>query len=162
MTQQSKGRTIHYTEDLRLLRQIQTDQLEDLRVLCTYAEYCIGVQSVGIDQDEASAFKENLSKIAMRQEKRYKDVDATVAQNFKAVRKDETADDTFVVYGKKIRALESGLRTSRLFLTDVVDTLQQRSGKNTRVADRLGYFEKRSMELEAEMLLLQEQTAKLY
>lgn len=162
MAQQSKGRTIHYTEDLRLLRQIQTDQLEDLRVLCTYAEYCIGVQSVGIDQDEASAFKENLSKIAMRQEKRYKDVDATVAQNFKAVRKDETADDTFVVYGKKIRALESGLRTSRLFLTDVVDTLQQRSGKNTRVADRLGYFEKRSMELEAEMLLLQEQTAKLY
>ena len=61
-----------------------------------------------------------------------------------------------------MRALESGLRTLRLFLTEVVDTLTNKSGEHTRVADRLGYFEKRSMELEAEMLLLQEETAKFY
>ena len=162
MTQQSKGRTLHYTEDLRLIRQAQKDQLEDLRVLCTYAEYCIGIQAVGLDQDEAAAFKENLSQITVRQERRYKSIDTTVAQNFKVVRKDETADDSFVVYGKKIRMLEGGLRTLRLFLTDVVDVLAVKTGEKTRVSDRLGYFEKRSMELEAEMLLLQEETAKLY
>lgn len=162
MTQQSKGRTLHYTEDLRLIRQVQKDQLEDLQVLCTYAQYCIGVQSVGIDKDEAAAFKENLNQITVRQEKRYKSIDTTVAQNFKAFRKEETTDDLFVVYGKKIRMLESGLRTLRLFLTDVVDVLTVKSGEQTRVSDRLGYFEKRSMELEAEMLLLQEETAKLY
>ena len=58
--QKSQGRTLHYTEDLRFIRQAEKAQLEDLRILCTYAEYCIGVQQVGIDQDEAAAFKENL------------------------------------------------------------------------------------------------------
>lgn len=162
MVQQSKGRTLHYTEDLRLIRQAQKEQLEDLRVLCTYAQYCISVQTVGIDQDEGAAFKENLSRITTRQEQRYKNIDATITQNFKAVRKDETADDVFVVYGKKIRQLESGLRTLRLFLTDVVEILAVKSGEFTRVADRLQYFENRSMEVETEMLLLQEETAKLY
>ena len=160
--QKTKGRTLHYTEDLRFIRLAEKEQLEDLRVLCTYAEYCIGVQQVGIDQDEAAAFKENLHSITMRQDKRYAQLEELIARNFKALRKEETEDDSFVVYGKRVRALESGLRTLRLFLTEVVDTLTNTSGEHTRVADRLGYFEKRSMELEAEMLLLQEETAKFY
>lgn len=161
MSQSTQGTTLHHSENLRILRQVQMQQLEDLQMLCTYAEYCIGVQTVGIDEDEATAFNENIRKVSVRQEQRYKELDLLITDSFRELRQQKTMDNTFHASSREVRKLESGLRTIRLFLADVVEMLSQKTMKENRATDRLGYFEKRSMELEAQMLLLQEKTTQL-
>lgn len=161
MAQQVQGTTLHDTENIRLIRQALTAQQEDLQLLCTYAEYCIGVQHVGIDDDEVVAFKENVAKIEARQQKRYDEIDTLLHDTFRDLRKEKTTDDRIYRCAKDARQTEAGLRTLRLFLTDIIDMLSNRTLKRNRAVDRLGYFEKRSADVEAQIMLVQEKATML-
>ena len=79
-----------------------------------------------------------------------------IYHNRKEIKKAKTTDQTVATYGKEVRKLEAGLRTSRLFVGDVIEMLAPNSHVMNRVDDRMAYFEKRSTTLIAEMNQLME------
>ena len=66
-----------------------------------------------------------------------------------------------MLVGKEVRKAESGLRTLKLFVCDVIKMLSPSNVESSRVNDRLNYFNKRSMSLEAEIKSLQLQLNQL-
>ena len=67
------------------------------------------------------------------------------------MKKGKTTDKTAFVYGKEIRKIESGIRTLKLFVCDVINMKDSNQQLLDRSEERLRYFDKRAIALEVEM-----------
>ena len=148
--------TTYKRGQIRNLSGILARQQEDLTELSTIIGYLKGFKEAGIDQDERGKYSGKIARMEERQQSRFDQLDEMIFQNRRELKKEKTKDETIAIYGKEIRKLEAGLRTLRLFTGDVVEMLAPASTMPDRTDDRIGYFEKRSAALEAEMKMLME------
>lgn len=148
-------------EHIRALKEILADQLEDLTELSTIIGYLKGFKEVGIDRSEQEKYDGKMERIEEKQQIRFDKMDEMIFGNRREIKKEKTHDGTILLYGKEVRKLEAGLRTLRLFTDDVIKMLAPASDIMNRVDDRIGYFEKRSAGLEAEMKMMMERLAAL-
>ena len=144
-------------EHIRALRGILSEQQEDLAQLRTIIDHIRKCKDVSLDQHDVEKYTAQLVQIEDYQYQRFNKIDEMIYHNRKEIKKAKTTDQTVATYGKEVRKLEAGLRTSRLFVGDVIEMLAPNSQAINRVDDRIAYFEKRSTTLMAEMNQLMEQ-----
>lgn len=145
----------HQNVKLLHLQTVLREQLEDITTLGTLAEYLGSFQQIGLDVRDSQTYLNKVEAITLQQKNRFKNIDALINENILAVKKKKTTDQTVLLYGKEVRKMESGLRTLKLFICDVVKMLSPSSIESNRVKDRLSYFNKRAMSLEVEIKTLQ-------
>ena len=143
-------------EHIRALRGILSEQQEDLVQLRTIIDHIRNCKDVSLDQHDVEKYTAQLVQLEDYQQQRFNKIDEMIYHNRKEIKKAKTTDQTVATYGKEVRKLEAGLRTSRLFVGDVIEMLAPNSQAINRVDDRIAYFEKRSMTLTAEMQELME------
>lgn len=143
-------------EHIRDLREMLVKQQEDLTELTTIAGYLKGFKDVGIDRAEKGKYAGKIARMQEEQKNRFDRIDEMVNQNRKEIKKEKTSDQTVLTWGKEVRKLEAGLRTLCLFICDVVEMLAPDSTLMNRADDRIGYVEKRSAALEAEIKIMSE------
>lgn len=139
---------------LRALREMILAQLEDMKLLCTIVEYLKGYEQVGLDRTDARKYTDKIQLMTDRQHHRFHEIDQLINQNIKDIKKQKTTDESVFRFGREVRKLEAGLRTIKLFASDVIEMLKVDNQKMNRVNERIRYFEGRSASLEAEMQLL--------
>lgn len=130
-------------------------QLDDMTLLSSLAEYLQGFQQIGLDVRDGQTYTKKIEKVSDEQEKRFKRIDELINENILALKKEKTNDQSTFLFGKEVRKTESGLRTLKFFIEDVVTMLAPNSLQSNRVKDRLEYFDKRSKALEADIKSLQ-------
>lgn len=145
----------YQNEKMRSLQTVLCEQLEDITTLGTLAQYLSGFQEIGLDVRDSRTYLNKIETITLQQTKRFKSIDALINENILAVKKQKTTDQTILLYGKEIRKIESGIRTLKLFINDIINMLSPNSVENNRVNNRLDYFNNRAMSLEVEIKTLQ-------
>lgn len=145
----------YQNEKMRSLQTVLCEQLEDITTLGTLAQYLSGFQEIGLDVRDSRTYLNKIETITLQQTKRFKSIDALINENILAVKKQKTTDQTILFYGKEIRKIESGIRTLKLFINDIINMLSPNSVENNRVNNRLDYFNNRAMSLEVEIKTLQ-------
>ena len=143
------------------IRTMVVEQLNDLTMLCTIAEYLNGFQQQGIDAADTRKYRSKITAIEDNQQKRFARIDEFINENIIAIKKQQTTSKVILNAGKEVRKLEAGIRTLKLFITDVVNMLEPNSTLQNRTHERLYYFNKRSASLEVEMKALQEKLSLL-
>ena len=151
----------HQNEKMVRLQTVLREQLEDLTTLGTLAEYLKSFQQVGLDVRDEQTYLNKIETITTKQHDRFKQIDTLINENILSVKKKKTTDQRVMFVGKEVRKAESGLRTLKLFVCDVIKMLSPSNVESSRVNDRLNYFNKRSMSLEAEIKSLQLQLNQL-
>lgn len=146
---------------IQKLHQVILGQLEDLTTLCTIVEYLKGDLQTGLDRQEFQKYHHKMEAISNQQSDRYDEIDTLINNNVFQMKKGKTKDNTALIYGKEVRKLESGLRTLKLFASDVLLMFDNEKQLADRSDERLGYFEKRSTSLEAEMIMLNKELSLL-
>ena len=130
-------------EHIRALRGILSEQQEDLAQLRTIIDNIRGFKGVSLDQHDVEKYTAQLLQVEDYQNQRFNKIDEMIYHNRKEIKKEKTTDHTVATYGKEVRKLEAGLRTSRLFVGDVIEMLSPNSHVINRVDDRMGYFKKK-------------------
>lgn len=142
-------------EKMMTFQTMLREQLENLTILMTLAEYLGGIRETGLDVRDQQTFLNKVEKITLQQANRYKIIDALINENILAMKKQKTTDQTVFLHGKEVRKMESALRTIKLFTCDVIAMLSPNSIESSRVEDRLSYIHNRAKSIEAEIKILQ-------
>ena len=154
-TLQSTKVDLDYSEpNLRELRDIVAAQLEDVNLLCTIVEYSKGYQQVCLEKTDARKYTDIIQIMTDRQHNRFQVIDELINKNMKDIKKKITEDESVFRFGREVRKLEAGLRTIKLFTSDIIEMLKVDSTKINRVTERIRYFEGRSASLKDEMQLM--------
>lgn len=136
------------------LKQIMLEQQEELVKLCTLVEYLRGFLHIGIDMSDALKYEEKLERFKELQQQRFYTIDELINTNILQMKKQQTNDQTVLVFGKEVRKLEASLRTLFLFTSDIVGMLKQDSLMSNRGEERIRYVDIRSAALDVEIRLL--------
>ena len=152
---ESKNSQSQFNEMLNELRAILTNQLHDLRLLNDIADVIIRDQHLSISVESLKEYEDQLLLITEQQHQRFGVIDYIINEHILAVKKGIATKEQIVVIGKEARKTEAGIRTVKLFLSDVINMLNPNSQLENRIDDRLQYFYKRSKELEKEIAILQ-------
>ncbi len=152
---ESKNSQSQFNEMLNELRAILTNQLHDLRLLNDIADVIIRDQHLSISVESLKDYEDQLLLITEQQHQRFGVIDYIINEHILAVKKGIASKEQIVVIGKEARKTEAGIRTVKLFLSDVINMLNPNSQLVNRIDDRLQYFYKRSKELEKEIAILQ-------
>lgn len=144
----------HNKDIVQKLQQVLAEQREMLTTLCTIVEYLKGYIQVGLESKDVIKYNQKIQIITDKQVSRYNKIDDLINTNIFQMKKGKTTDNTALVYGKEVRKIESGIRTLKLFVCDVVSMLDPNQQLMDRSEERLRYFDKRSIALEAEMNIL--------
>ncbi|MEK5078361.1 chemotaxis protein [Solibacillus sp. FSL W7-1436] len=142
---------------IQKLQQMLLEQRENLTTLCTIVEYLKSYIQTGLDHKDVVKYKQKIQMMTDKQEKRYNQIDELINTNILELKKGKTADNTALIYGKEVRKIESGVRTLKLFASDAVNMLDLNKHLENRSSERIRYFDKRSMSLEAEIISLTKQ-----
>lgn len=152
---ESKNSQSQFNEMLNELRAILTNQLHDLRLLNDIAGVIIRDQHLSISVESLKEYEDQLLLITEQQHQRFGVIDHIINDHILAVKKGIASKEQIVVIGKEARKTEAGIRTVKLFLSDVINMLYPNSQLVNRIDDRIQYFYKRSKELEKEIAILQ-------
>ena len=152
---ESKYSQSQFNEMLNELRAILTNQLHDLRLLNDIADVIKRDQHFSISVESLKEYEDQLNLITEQQHQRFGVIDYIINEHILAVKKGIASKEQIVVIGKEARKTEAGIRTVKLFLSDVINMLNPNSQLVNRIDDRLQYFYKRSKELEKEIAILQ-------
>lgn len=152
---ESKNSQSQFNEMLNELRAILTNQLHDLRLLNDIAGVIIRDQHLSISVESLKEYEDQLLLITEQQHQRFGVIDYIINEHILAVKKGIASKEQIVVIGKEARKTEAGIRTVKLFLSDVINMLYPNSQLVNRIDDRIQYFYKRSKELEKEIAMLQ-------
>ncbi len=142
---------------IQKLQQMLLEQRENLTTLCTIVEYLKSYVQTGLDHKDVVKYKQKIQMMTDKQEKRYNQIDELINTNILELKKGKTADNTALIYGKEVRKIESGVRTLKLFASDAVNMLDLNKHLENRSSERIRYFDKRSISLEAEIISLTKQ-----
>ncbi|MER1989661.1 MAG: chemotaxis protein [Solibacillus isronensis] len=142
---------------IQKLQQMLLEQRENLTTLCTIVEYLKSYVQTGLDHKDVVKYKQKIQMMTDKQEKRYHQIDELINTNILELKKGKTADNTALIYGKEVRKIESGVRTLKLFASDAVNMLDLNKHLENRSSERIRYFDKRSISLEAEIISLTKQ-----
>ena len=152
---ESKNSQSQFNEMLNELRAILTNQLHDLRLLNDIAGVIIKDQHLSISVESLKEYEDQLLLITEQQHQRFGVIDYIINEHILAVKKGIASKEQIVVIGKEARKTEAGIRTVKLFLSDVINMLNPNSQLVNRIDDRIQYFYKRSKVLEKEIAILQ-------
>ena len=152
---ESKYSQSQFNEMLNELRAILTNQLHDLRLLNDIADVIKRDQHFSISVESLKEYEDQLNLITEQQHQRFGVIDYIINEHILAVKKGIASKEQIVAIGKEARKTEAGIRTVKLFLSDVINMLNPNSQLVNRIDDRLQYFYKRSKELEKEIAILQ-------
>lgn len=141
------------------LKQILLEQQEELVKLCTLVEYLRGFLHIGIDASDILNYEEKLAHFKELQQQRFNRIDDLINTNILQMKKQQTSDQTVLIFGKEVRKLEASLRTLLLFTSDIVGMLKQDYVGNYRGEERIRYFDIRSAALDVELRLLLQKMA---
>lgn len=141
------------------LKRILLEQQEELVKLCTLVEYLRGFLHIGIDERDILKYDEKLERFKELQQQRFNRIDNLINTNILQMKKQQTSDQTVLIFGKEVRKLEASLRTLFLFTTDIVGILKQDNVVNHRGEERIRYFDTRSAALDVEIRLLLQKMA---
>lgn len=141
------------------LKQIMLEQQEELVQLCTLVEYLRGFLHIGIDVSDSLKYEEKLERFKELQQQRFNQIDDLINTNILQMKKQQTNDQTVLIFGKEVRKLEASLRTLLLFTSDIVGILKQNNLVNHRGEERIRYFDTRSAALDVEIRLLLQKMA---
>ena len=139
---------------IQKLHQVLFEQQENLMTLCIIVEYLKGYLQSGLESQEVQKNHQKIKLMTDQQTNRYYKIDALINSNILQMKKGKTTDNTALIYGKEVRRIESGIRTLKLFAHDVISMLDQTNRVENRSVERIRYFEKRSILLEAEIITL--------
>ena len=142
---------------IQKLQQMLLEQRENLTTLCTIVEYLKSYVQTGLDHKDVVKYKQKIQMMTDKQIKRYNQIDELINTNILELKKGKTADNTALIYGKEVRKIESGVRTLKLFASDAVNMLDLNKHLENRSSERIRYFDKRSISLEAEIISLTKQ-----
>lgn len=142
---------------IQKLQQMLLEQRENLTTLCTIVEYLKSYVQTGLDHKDVVKYKQKIQMMTDKQEKRYNQIDELINTNILELKKGKTANNTALIYGKEVRKIESGVRTLKLFASDAVNMLDLNKHLENRSSERIRYFDKRSISLEAEIISLTKQ-----
>lgn len=138
-------------EIVQKLSQVLVEQREHLTLLCTITEYLKGFIQIGLDNKDVLKYTQKIQMMTDKQMNRYHKIDDLINTNIFQMKKGKTTDNTALIYGKEVRKIESGIRTLRMFVCDVINMMDGNQHLDNRIEERIRYFEKRSASLESEM-----------
>ena len=133
------------------LQQVLAEQRETLTTLCTIVEYLKGYIQIRLETNDVIKYNQKIQMMTEKQVNRYNKIDDLINTNIFQMKKGKTTDNTALVYGKEIRKIESGIRTLKLFVCDVINMKDSNQQLLDRSEERLRYFDKRAIALEVEM-----------
>ena len=143
------------------LREMVIAQQEDVKLLCTIVGNLRGYMHSALDEEDTAKYRTEIDALTQRQNDRFEQIDGHIYNVYKELKKELTTDKTVLIYGKEVRKFEAGLRTLKLFTSDVIEMLKPSSNSINRSEERIRYVETRSAALEVEMQMLNEKIASL-
>lgn len=151
----------HNEGTIQKLHQLVFEQQENLKTFCLIVEDLKRYLQTGLESQEVQKYHQKIKLMTDLQMDRYYKIDALINSNIFQMKKGKTTDSTALTYGKEVRRIESGIRTLRLFAHDVISMLDQTNQVENRSVERIRYFEKRSILIEAEIIKLTKQLSLL-
>ena len=152
------GATTHPEVVAGIIEYLKEHGIHDI---CIMVEYLKGYLQTGLESQEVQKNHQKIKLMTDQQTNRYYKIDALINSNILQMKKGKTTDNTALIYGKEVRRIESGIRTLKLFAHDVISMLDQTNRVENRSVERIRYFEKRSILLEAEIITLTKQLSLL-
>ena len=143
------------------LREMVIAQQEDIKLLCTIVGDLRGYVNTTLDNEDTTKYRAKIDALTERQNARFEQIVGHIYNVYNELKKELTTDKTVLIYGKEVRKLEAGLRTLKLFTSDVVDMLKPSSTSINRSEERIRYVETRSAALEIEMRTLDKKISSL-
>ena len=144
-----------FNESIDQLRELLTNQLHDLRQLNEIADAITKEQYFSIRVESLKAYADQVSHFTMQQQERFGAIDRLMNEHVLAVKRGRASNEQILVLGKEVRKTEVGIRTVKLFLSDVINMLNPELNLVNRIDDRIQYYNKRSTEIENEIAILQ-------